>query len=90
MQLKKNIYFFRDPDKQINIIRKQCDLYASMGQVDHCASKASILLSKPDRETILSVSKMLSPLVSQLDSNTLELVNNLLNCSCTLKHSNFC
>jgi hypothetical protein len=64
----------RDPVKQIAILKKQCELYATINRLEDCLLKVQILLEKDDTDVIKFIIKVLSPLQSNLSSNGISLV----------------
>ena len=66
----------RDPLKQLAILKKQCELYATINRLEDCLLKVQILLEKDDTDVIKFIIKVLSPLLlySNLSSNGISLV----------------
>lgn len=67
--------FHSDVAKHSNILKKQCELYAILGQLDSCVAKANILLQSNDKEVTKFVARVLAPFLSQLDFQTLQVVS---------------
>lgn len=60
-----------DVSKHLNILKKQCELYATLGKIEDCEGKAKILIQTNDREVIMFVTRILSSLLSQLSHEAL-------------------
>lgn len=73
--LMQLLNLYSDPVKHINILKKQCELYKSLGQLENSADRAILLLNKGDKEITKSVAKILSPVLSLLDHPTLQIVS---------------
>lgn len=67
--------FPSDATKHSNILKKQCELYAALRQLDSCVAKANLLLQSNEKEVTKVVAKILSPYLSQLDFQTLQVVS---------------
>lgn len=75
---KLECFLKSDPVKHINILKKQCELYKSLGQLENSADRAILLLNKGDKEITKSVAKILSPVLSLLDHPTLQILGSSL------------
>lgn len=56
------------------ILKKQCELFGSIGLVERCVNISKLLLSKNDKELTKCVVKSLSPWLSQMRQDDLEMV----------------
>lgn len=61
--------------KHLNILKKQCELYAALEQLGNCVAKAEVLLQKKDKDITKFVAQVLSPSIPQLDFQTLQVVS---------------
>lgn len=71
------MFLCSDPGKLVLIKRKQCELMASMGDINGCIDTAKSLLQMGDKEATLFTLKLLSPLTSRIDPGTLEMVQRI-------------
>lgn len=58
----------------MTVLKKQCELLGLLDRLEDCAATAGILLEKNEEEVTKFVARILSPKLSQLDSDTLSLV----------------
>ena len=69
------MYFYHsDPQKQLSIVKKQCELYGASGNVDNCVKKGRILLGKNEIDSIKFAVKVLCPLHESLGESAVEMV----------------
>jgi hypothetical protein len=69
--------FSSDPVKHSSILKKQCELYTSLGQLENSIDRANLLLKKNDKEITKFVAKVLAPVLSHLSHPTLQIVRNI-------------
>ena len=72
-----SIIFFSETGKLVQIQKKQCELFASIGDIKSCLDKAKVLLQRDVEEITLFTLKVLLPFTQNFDGETLEMVFNV-------------